>query len=198
MPVRTNREYRAMTCLEVRAAGQEEYIVEGYATTFNERYLLWSDGETEYFEQVDARAFDGADMSDVILQYDHEGRVFARISNGTLKLTVDKHGLHVWADLSTTTASRELYEEIKAGLIKAMSFAFVVEKDEYDRSTHTRTITGIKKVYDVSAVSFPANPSTDIAARSFVEGVLAEEAAELQRAEAHARQKQKIQILLEV
>jgi len=109
-------------------------------------------------------------MSDVIMQYDHEGRVFARQSNGTLLLIPDHKGLLIAADLSKTDLARGLYQDISAGMITKMSWAFTVAEDSYDRDTHTRTILKIKKVYDVSAVSIPANADTEIAARNFARG----------------------------
>ncbi|MGI6094575.1 MAG: HK97 family phage prohead protease [Lachnospiraceae bacterium] len=172
MPVKKEREYRALAApLSAVAAAKRidtEYYVEGYATTFDKPYLLYEfeDG-TKYYERVDAHALDGADMSDVIMQYDHEGRVFARQSNKTLILVPDHKGLLVAADLGKTDLARGLYQDIDAGMITKMSWAFTVLKDDYDRATHTRTILKIKKVYDVSAVSIPANGDTEISARNF-------------------------------
>lgn len=139
-----------------------------YATTFNAPYLLYEfeDG-TKIYERIDAHALDSADMSDVIMQYDHEGRVFARQSNNTLILEPDVKGLFVAADLSRTDLARGLYQDISAGMITKMSWAFTVAEESYDRETHTRTILKIKKVYDVSAVSIPANNDTEISARAF-------------------------------
>ena len=71
-----------------------------------------------------------------------------------------------------------MFEEIKNGLVTNMSWAFRVSEDSYDRDTRTRTILKIAKVYDVSAVSIPANADTDISARSFTQGRLAEERAQ--------------------
>ena len=172
MPVKKERKYRALAApLSAVAAAKRidtEYYVEGYATTFDKPYLLYEfeDG-TKYYERVDAHALDGADMSDVIMQYDHEGRVFARQSNKTLILVPDHKGLLVAADLGKTDLARGLYQDIDAGMITKMSWAFTVLKDSYDRATHTRTILKIKKVYDVSAVSIPANGDTEISARNF-------------------------------
>ena len=172
MPVKKEREYRALAApLSAVAAAKRidtEYYVEGYATTFDKPYLLYEfeDG-TKYYERVDAHALDGADMSDVIMQYDHEGRVFARQSNKTLILVPDHKGLLVAADLGKTDLARGLYQDIDAGMITKMSWAFTVLQDSYDRATHTRTILKIKKVYDVSAVSIPANGDTEISARNF-------------------------------
>lgn len=194
--MKTEREYRS--ALEFRAAENEDYIVEGYATTFNDPYVLYECDGLDYSEQIDRHAFDEADMRDVILQFDHSGRVYARIKNGTLFLSVDDHGLKVRADLSRTENSRNLYEDIKAGLVSEMSFAFTVAADEYNHETRTRTITKIKKVYDCSVVSIPANPNTSISARDYFNGVIEAEAAERRKAEAIEAQKAKIRILCEL
>ena len=122
---------------------------------------------TKYYEEIDRHALDNADMSDVIMQYDHEGRVFARQSNKTLILVPDHKGLLVAADLGRTDLARGLYQDIEEGMITKMSWAFTVKEESYDRATHTRTILKIKKVYDVSAVSIPANGDTEISARNF-------------------------------
>ena len=172
MPFKTDREYRALAApLSVQAATKRidtEYYVEGYATTFDKPYLLYEfeDG-TKFYERIDTHALDGADMSDVIMQYDHEGRVFARQSNKTLLLIPDHRGLLIAADLGKTDLARGLYQDIEAGMITKMSWAFRVQEESYDRATRTRTILKIKKVYDVSAVSIPANGDTEISARSF-------------------------------
>ena len=183
MAIRENREYRKAGPFE---AVEDSYTVEGYASTFTP-YVLYSDGETEIREQIDPHAFDNADMSDVIFQYDHEGRVYARQSNGTLELNVDDHGLHVRADLSKTQSARQLYEEIKSGMITQMSFAFTIDEDDYNKAEHLRTVRKVRKLYDVSAVSIPANPGTEISARSFCDGVIAEEQAERLAAEDRER-----------
>ena len=171
MPIKKEREYRALAApLSVQQAAKRidtDYYVEGYATTFDKPYFLYEVDGVKFYERIDAHALDGADMSDVIMQYDHEGRVFARQSNKTLILVPDHKGLLVAADLGKTDLARGLYQDIEAGMITKMSWAFVVEKDSYDRATHTRTILKIKKVYDVSAVSIPANGDTEISARTF-------------------------------
>lgn len=183
------REFRDM---QMRALedDQDQMVVEGYATTFNQPYTLWEEPGYKVIEQIDARAFDDCDMSDVIMQYDHEGRVFARNSNKTLICRPDDFGLNVRAILGGTDIGRQLYQEIRGGYTTKMSFAFVVAEDrreiEENRETGDvtiiRTITKISKLYDVSAVSLPANPATTIAARSYGEGVIAEVKAERQRA----------------
>lgn len=175
-----------------------DYYVEGYATTFNEPYVLYEYDGVKYMETIDRNALDGADMSDIIFLYDHEGNVLARKSNGTLIVEPDEHGLFVAADLSKSAAARNMFEEIQNGLVNKMSWAFRVREDSYDRLTHTRTIKRMQKVYDVSAVSRPANPSTDISARSWLDGVIEAEKAERLAAVAAERKRQKIKILLEV
>lgn len=194
------RIYRNM---EMRAA-EDEGIVEGYATTFNQPYELWREKGFTIYEVVDRNAFDETDMSDVIMQYDHEGRVFARQSNGTLSLRTDDHGLHITANLGGTDIGRQLYQEIKGGYTNKMSFAFRVEKDKQEvvedsetgETTVTRTILKIAKLYDVSAVSLPANDATEISARNFGEGVINEILAERKRAEDAARRRKIAQIKL--
>lgn len=194
------RQYRRVMGIELG----DEMVVEGYASTFNEPYELYRDGEYVVYEQIDARAFDDTDMSDVIMQYNHEGRVFARNSNGTLTLTPDEKGLRIRADLGGTEIGRQLYEEIKGGYTDKMSFGFRVGEDKReitetaDNITVMRTITKIEKLYDVSAVSIPANDATSISARSSGEGVIAEVKQELLAQEQRERQKQKIRILTEV
>lgn len=203
------RSYRAVAEIEIRTAmeGEDERMtVEGYATTFNDPYVLWKEGGYTVKEQIDRSAFDGADMSDVIMQYDHEGRVFARTSNGTLTLAADDHGMKIVADLGGTELGRQLYEEIKGGYTNKMSFGFTVDADtreitenhETGETEILRTITAIRKLYDVSAVSLPANNATEISARAYCEGVIAE-AAEERRAHAEREaRKRKIRILSEV
>jgi len=167
--------------------------VEGYATTFNKPYLLYEWDGVQYFEQIDRHALDGADLSDVIMQYDHQGKVLARLSNGTLGIEPDDNGLFIYADLSKSAAAKELYEEIRNGLVTKMSWAFTVAEDEYNRETRTRTIKKIKKVYDVSAVSVPANGDTDISARSWLDGVI-----DAEKREALERRKKIIKLLIDM
>ena len=174
--LKNGREYRKMA---MDVAQGDDYWVEGYATTFNEPYHLYyydEDGH-EVKEQVDRNAFAETDMSDVIFQYDHEGRVFARLSNDTLELKTDDHGLFVRAFLGGTEMGRNLYEEIKGGYTNKMSFGFTVNEDEFKEEAnrnYIRTIRRIGKLYDVSAVSLPQNDMTEISARSHCDGAIAE------------------------
>ena len=195
MPNKKEREYRNMT-MAVREAENEseeteDMTVEGYATIFNEPYTLYEDNNIIYREQVDPDAFEETDMDDVIMQYDHEGRVFARTANETLSLNVDDKGLFIRANLGGTEIGRNLFEEIRGGYTDKMSFGFIVDKDEElkteaedGRVDVLRTITGISKLYDVSAVSIPANNGTSISAetRSHIDGVI--DAIQTERSEA--------------
>jgi len=193
----TEREYRAVILpLQIPTSEKRidsDYYVEGFATTFNKPYLLFEVDGIKYYEEIDRHALDEADLSDVIMQYDHQGKVLARISNGTLGLEPTEKGLFIYADLSKSAAAKELYEEIRNGLITKMSWAFAVAEDKYNRETRTRTITKIKKVYDVSAVSIPANSDTDISARSWLDGVI-----EAERREALERRKRKLKLQIEL
>lgn len=172
--VKNDREYRNMTMQIRDAEGADDdgrMIVTGYASTFDEPYKLYSGEGWELWETVDRTAFDGTDMSDVIMQYNHEGRVFARTRNKTLSVGVNEKGLFIEADLSGTELGRELYEEINGGYTDRMSFGFTVTGDSEDREQndagiwiYTRHITSVGKLFDVSAVSIPANDGTMITA----------------------------------
>ena len=193
-----NREIRMMQLTLRTAEGQEpDYIVEGYASTFDE-YTLFSVDGVDYNERIDPHAFDEADMTDVVFRVDHEGPVYARSSAGTVKINTDEHGLHQVTDLSRTARSRAIYDEIAAGNYPQMSFAFTVAEDHVERGTHTRVIDRIAKVYDVSPVCFPANPNTFLTARSLIDGAIEQERAERLEAERREAQRERIRKLLEV
>ena len=201
--ISNGREYRLMD-MECRENGEDNYTIEGYATTFNQPYHLYyyDDEGHEVKEQVSDRAFDKTDMSDTILQFDHEGKVYARISNDTLKLKTDEHGLFVRAYLGGTQIGRNLYEEIKGGYINKMSFGFTVTDDsvEPDGKDYLRTIRSIGRLYDVSVVSIPQNDFTEVSARSHCDGAIAEIEAERLQAEEEARKlcEQKESLLMKV
>ena len=190
MPAKTNeREYRDFTLAVVEVATEEgveeRKMVEGYASVFDHAYTLYEDSELLIQEQVDSKAFEGADMSDVIFQYNHEGRVFARVSNDTLKVGADERGLKIEADLGGTDIGQQLYQEIKGGYTTQMSYGYTVngsewteEKMDDGRIRELRTITSINKVYDVSAVSIPANDATSISVRNLSDGVIEQVKAE--------------------
>ena len=185
----SGREYRGMqlSVFENETEEQKEMVVEGYATTFGEPYLLINDKEYSVYETISKNAFDSCNMDDVVLQYDHTGHVYCRTRNGSLKLRIDPDkGLHVEAYLGGTEIGRQLYEEIKQGYSDKMSFGFKVAEDERkvieDENGHItihRTITKIERLFDVSVVSIPANDNTDIHVRNYFNGVI--EAAKTER-----------------
>ena len=198
MPMKSDREYRNIQVqdLETRSAEDGGMFVEGYATTFNQPYRLCGDEQITVNEQIDRGAFAETDMSDVIMQYDHQGRVFARMSNGTRQLSQDDHGLRILADLGGTEIGRQLFEEIRGGYTNKMSFGFTVpeggdvrtrSKGEDGHITILRTITKIGKLYDVSAVSLPANDATEISSRTISDGLIAEAQEELRAEEERQR-----------
>ena len=198
--MKNDREYRSMELRVNQAEETPSYEVKGYASTF-EPYLMFTDEDgNEYFEQIDPHAFDEADLSDVVFRIDHEGAVYARTSAGTVEVWTDEHGLGNRADLSKTQKARDLYEDIKVGNYPKMSFAFTVAEDHFDRATHTRIIDRIAKVFDVSPVSFPANPTTElsVSTRDYFNGVIEAEKAERLEREKREIQKQRIRILSEV
>ena len=199
--VKSNREYRNML-LEVRQIEEEksdDMIVTGYASTFDEPYTLYENDEWRFDEVVDSKAFDNTDMTDVIMQFDHEGRVFARISKNTLKVTPDERGLLIEADLGGTELGRQLYEEIRGGYTNKMSFGFTVDgedildtKTEDGKALTVRTITSVRKLYDVSAVSIPANDATSISVRNLTDGEIERIRAERLEAEALELRRRKL------
>ena len=193
MAKRIEREYRDMKLAAVENEENESLKVNGYASTFNQPYTLYEDNLLTYREQVDPEAFADTEMSDVIMQYDPEGRVFARISNGTLRVQPDEEGLYIEADLGGTELGRQLYDEIRGGYTDKMSFGFIVSDDVETRTENEdgrvdilRTITGVSKLFDVSAVSIPANGGTSIgvATRKRIDGAIEEIQTERSVAEA--------------
>ncbi len=184
MPAKPHeRQYRSLLSpLAPVSTGAEkrfesDFYVEGYASTFNDPYMLYKDYDgTEVWEVIDPDAFRGCDMSDVIMQFNHDGRVYARMSNSTLVVEPQLHGLFVAADLGSTSLSRQMYEDIAAGLITRMSWGFMPDwdsiEDVYDEEAKrfTSTIHRVERIYDVSSVSLPADPNTEISARASSDG----------------------------
>jgi HK97 family phage prohead protease len=146
---------------EVRAAGDDALVVEGYASNFNVEYDLG------YFKETVARgAFDGVMEDDVRFLLNHTGAPLARTTNGTLELSVDDQGLKYRAALADTQDGRDLYKLIKRGDISQSSFAFTIEADEWSEDRSTRTITKVGKLLDTSAVTYPASPTASVYARN--------------------------------
>ena len=184
MPVKKGREYRALQdfSLVPREGEADAYKVRGTAIVFDTPTCLFEVDGVKYYEVIDRHALDGCDLSDVIMNYNHGGKVVARLRNKTLVLTITDRGLDLEADLSGTAAGRDLYEEIDGGYVDKMSFSFVVRAAEYDAATHTRRITKIRKLYDVSAVDIPAYEETSLSARSFFEVEHSKEVKALEQA----------------
>lgn len=148
--------------LDIQFRAEEEdgkMEIKGYAAVFN------SPETYDYTEVIDSRAFDNADMSDVVLRYNHNDTfmVLARTRNKSLNLSVDEKGLYMDAKLQDDiTEHKNIFNAIKSGLIDKQSFAFTIDEDNYDYDTDTRTITKIGKVYDVSVVDQPFYNATDV------------------------------------
>ncbi|MAO21286.1 MAG: HK97 family phage prohead protease [Phycisphaerae bacterium] len=146
---------------EVRAAGDDALVVEGYASNFDVEYDLG------YFKETVARgAFDNVMEDDVRFLLNHTGAPLARTTNGTLELSVDNQGLKYRAALADTQDGRDLYKLIKRGDISQSSFAFTIEADEWSEDRSTRTITKVGKLLDTSAVTYPASPTASVYARN--------------------------------
>lgn len=165
-----NRQIRVVRPFPIQTRGAEDAdgaarYVEDYAARFNSPTVLFELDGTAYWEVIAPGAFDGADMEDVIFNYNHTGNVIARTRNGTLELTTDEDGLHMRARVDGTAAGRQLYEEISGGYVDRMSFAFTIQEESYDSVDHLWTIQKVKRLYDVSAVDIPAYDDTSIAAR---------------------------------
>lgn len=199
MPMKPEREYRqALTIAaltgETPKRISSNYYVEGYAALY-EKYPLYDFGDGDIiYERFEPGCFDGADMSDVIMQYDHEGRVFARISNGSLIVEPDEKGLFIAADLSRTDGAKDLYGDISAGMITKMSWCFRTGEWAFVKEENCYVHHSVKKIYDVSAVSIPANDSTSINARGagFPGGVIGKAAEEFRAAQLEVRRRRLI------
>ena len=153
---------------------ESDHYVDGYAALY-EPYVLYYDWDNNpVYERFEPGCFDECDMSDIIMQYDHEGKVLARNSNGSLVVEADSTGLFFAADLSRTEAARNLYDEVKAGMVTKMSWRFRCGNYYFDKDSRTIVHLTVKKIYDVSAVSIPANDDTEINARAWADGEIAQ------------------------
>lgn len=189
MPQLQSRQYRELFPMQAREQAKRidsNYYVEGYAAKYDP-YILYETDEGPIYERFERGCFNGCDMSDVIMQYDHSGKVLARNSSGTLIVEPDDIGLFMAADLSKSEAARNMYEEITNKLVTKMSWGFIPGNYYYDEATRTIVHTFIKKIFDVSAVSIPANDNTNIQARSFVDGVIDDMAKEIGKRKAHEK-----------
>lgn len=215
------REYRAMpveicTRADDVAAGSDaasnSMKVRGYCTTYNEPYMLYGSADYEVWERVAPGAFDECDETDVIMQYDHQGHVYARISNKTLEMSDDEHGHGMEAELNGTTIGRQLYEEIRGGYTTKMSMGFTIDAMERverweklgeagEKLIIDITLTKIRKLYDVSAVSLPANPGTEIKTltrSAYLSGVLEEARKEVAQKREQERKRKALALKLKL
>lgn len=201
------RDFR-LTAVEKRKdeSGKEELVVEGKACSFDSETVLYRFGNYEAREVIAPEAFENCDMTDVIFNYNHSGRVYARTRNSTLTLEVREDGLYMKAVLRADDAGHvQLYNDIATGTIDKMSFAFHVNKSEWSyiedngegKEIDLRRILEIDKLYDVSAVDIPAYDTTSISARNqFLAVSEARTAESRKRAEELELTKQKLLLLL--
>lgn len=175
------RDFRFSAIEEKKEDGTNQLVIEGVPATFEQPTVIYEYDGIQYFEVIDRNAFTGANMTDVIFNYNHSGRVYSRTRNNTLTLSVGNDGLHMRAVLrNDDIGHQQLYADIKSGLIDRMSFAFTVATESYEAATRTRRILSINRLYDVSAVDIPAYDTTTISARSFFDLEREKELKEIQ------------------
>ena len=148
----------------------ESRTIVGTATVFNLSYDMgW------YDEEMTSDVFATADMNDVVALFNHDANmVLARTKSGTLKLKVTGNAMEYEFEAPNTTLGNDLLEMVKRGDVYQSSFAFSVDAEDWQEREGMkpkRVIRGIKKVYDVSPVTYPANPDTMVAKRSYDEKV---------------------------
>lgn len=154
--------------VELRAE-DSKMVIEGYAAVYNSETLIGSE-DWGFYEEIARGAFEGANMKDVPLKYNHSDNVpiLARTRNKSLELKPDEKGLWIRAELLDTTDAVDMYKRIKAGLIDKMSFAFTVKEHQItEGKTPKRKILKFDRIFDVSVVDVPAYDDTSISARSF-------------------------------
>ena len=187
MPKLNSREYRdcTITIQNTNEAPDEgAFLVRGYAFKWEPYQFYEDENGNPVYEEFKRDAFEECDMRDVIFQVNHEGVVMARTRNDTLRLTLDDVGGYIEADLSKSQDARNTYEAIANGLLDRMSWGFVPGEYHFDKASRTIVHTKVKKMFDVSAVNFPANDNTSISSvRSFCDGEIAKVAQELRELE---------------
>lgn len=180
-----DREYRAF---QFEENNEEEMRIEGVPIVFEQPTKMFERDGIPYYEVIDRNALMGADMSDVVLNVNHEGKAAAKTKNGTLNIVTRDNDVFISADLSKNATGRELHESIRNGFFDKMSFAFTVAEQEYEKETRTRRIKKIGRLYDVSAVDVPAYNQTSIQARSFFELESEKEIMEMMECEKRKKQ----------
>jgi HK97 family phage prohead protease len=170
MPRTADREYRAASSGFSADAAQPDgsrLLLRGKPIVYDTPTLLFEQEGQKIYEVIARGALAGADMSDFIFNCEHQGRVYARSRNGSLRLRETESGAEVEAELDRDDQGhRQLYNDIQAGRLDRMSFSFTIAADDFDEATGIYTVRSIKKLYDVSAVAFAAYDSTTISARS--------------------------------
>lgn len=174
--------------------GADKLIIEGYALKFNSPTVLFEENGIQYKETILPEALENCKMADVIFNYNHQGKVLARTRNSTLELLPDSEGLFIRARLDGTAEGRQMYEEISKGYIDKMSFAFTIAEEAFNKDERMWTIRRIKRIYDVSAVDFPAYEDTWVEARKAA--ILEAEAQEKRQAAEAALARRKLQLKL--
>lgn len=164
MAITKDREYRSF---DLNDTG--EMRIEGVPIVFDTPTVMWEYDGIKYYELIDRNALQNAKIDDVVLNVNHTGEARAKTKNKTLNIEVRDKDVFISADLSKNASGRELYESIQNGFYDKMSFAFTASEASYDKETRTRKILKIDRLYDVSAVDFPAYNQTSIQARSFFE-----------------------------
>jgi len=144
----------------------DRLILRGTPIVYDTPTLLYEWDGVKYYEIIARGALVGADLSDFVFYFEHQGRVYARTRNGSLKLVDSEQNASVEVELDPNDQGhRELYNDVKEGRLDRMSFAFIPREESFDSTTNTATVRQIKKLYDVSAVAFAAYDQTDIQAR---------------------------------
>lgn len=161
------RESRALSRVEIRMDGDAP-VLDGYATVYDYRYDVAGGPEMGGFAEIIARgaAAKSAKEADVRLLVNHTGMPLARTKSGTMQLESDEVGLRVRAELDPSNpVVAELRSAMARGDLDEMSFGFRAIRDQWSSDYNERTITEVK-LYDVSLVTYPANPATVAQMRS--------------------------------
>lgn len=161
-------EHRATPRVEVRQSDDGPPEIVGYATIYDHPYDVAGGAPYGWSETIvaGATAKSITERDDVYLFFDHEGLPLSSTKAGTLTLESDKVGLFNRSVIDPRSAwSMEIVHRLETGDLDAMSFAFRVLRQEWNDDYTERFITEVK-LYDVSVVSFPANPATVAGIRS--------------------------------
>lgn len=162
-------EYRSVESVNIQE-DKNELIIAGKAISFNSPTVLFEERGIQYKEIISNRALDNTDLSDVLLKLRHnqQGATLARVRNKSLELEVREDGLYFVAHLANTQEGRDAYENVRSGLIDAMSFGFITGEEHYDKDTTTRHIDSIKYLRELSLVDTPAYKDTYVQARDYI------------------------------